>query len=296
MRFYLALATWYLVALPTTSLGSNENARPAIGNPDGWAQVDAPSEDSITCANWSLRSWRLGHCSAQVPVIVPNDELAPRRDPLPFPFECPFETPHLLARRVALPLGKAWLIGCDLGTHGGGLWLVDAESQEKTALWNRRVWDITRVGDRVFILSQAGVDDLGQILYVPAPDVSQGARPVARTPGYPIGLFRGDHSLVVVTTAGLFGMKGDEVSPLTRFDLSRLLPTSTVSTESGVIYVAMRHFLLRLRKRPDGWVQEWLAPVDCQAFRERKERPCDCLTGVESLPTDPNKRQGLPRP
>lgn len=297
MRLYLAVATWCLVALPIgTDLTAGENAERAIGNPAGWAQVSAPSEDAITCANWSLRSWRLDHCSAQLPAIVPNDELAPRRDPLPFPFECPFEAKYLLARRVALSLGKAWLVGCDLGTHGGGLWLVDAEGHREAVLWNERVWDITTVGGRVFVLSQAGTGDLGQILGVSGPEGPLSARPLAKTPGYPIGLFHRNDGLIVLTTAGLFGMKGDEVSPLTRFDLSGLLPTSVLSTDSGEIYVAMRHFALRLRRGSDGWVQEWLAPVDCQAFRKRKERPCDCLTGVESVPADPSNRQQVQRP
>jgi hypothetical protein len=229
MRFYLGLATCCLVAVPEADFASAENVIRVIGNPAGWAQVGAPSEDSITCANWSLRSWRLDRCSAQVPAIVPNDELEPRRDPLPFPFECPSEAPALLARRVALPLGKAWLVGCDLGERGGGLWLVDAEGHRAGALWNERVRDITSVGGRAFVLSQAGVDDLGQILVVPGPDGPRAARPLARTPGYPIGLFQRDDGLVVVTTAGLFQVNSENVSPLTRF--------GPIRTPSDIDYV-----------------------------------------------------------
>lgn len=281
MRLCLGIVTLCFAAVSLGSdLAAGEIARCSANTPNGWASVGAPSEESITCANWTLRSWRLEPRPGLVPAIVPNDELVPRQDLVPFPFHCPFETEHLLARRVALDVGREWLVGCDLGTHGGGLWVVSAAGHKETKLWNERVWEITTIGDRVLVLSQDGNGELGLILEIAASDGVWRARALSKMPGYPIGAVQRDDGVIVITTAGLFSVIGDQVSALSRFDLSGLLPTSALSTDSGEIYVAMRHFALRLRQVSGRWVQDWLAPVDCQSFRKRDERPCDCVLGI----------------
>ena len=281
--FSSSAAVLCLAALPGAvgSPGVQHTRDGAAGTPWGWAQVNEPSDETITCANRTRRSWRLEPTPAGPPGAVPNDELVPRCDALPFPFECPFETKYLLARRVARAMGNQWLVGCDLGTHGGGLWLVGPTGQREAKLWGERVWDIVELGGVLFALTE-DAEGNGLVLKLEASGGTWASRPAIRAPGYPIGLFLKDGSTLVLTRAGLFRAAHGAVASLLRFDLGRLLPTSTAITDKGDIYVAMRHFLLRLRQVSGEWVQEWLAPVDCQAFRKRDRGPCDCMTGFES--------------
>jgi hypothetical protein len=206
MRLCVGVAAWYFAAVSFGSDMAPGDGQCATRTPEGWVSVGVPSEESITCANWTLRSWRLEPRPGLPPAILPNDELTPRRDVVPFPFDCPFETEHLPARRVALAVGRDWLVGCDFGSHGGGLWIVNGAGHREAKLWNQRVSEIAAIDDRVLVLSQDEDGDQGQVLEAAASDGVWRARFLAGMPGYPFAAVQRSEGVIVLTTAGLFGV------------------------------------------------------------------------------------------
>jgi hypothetical protein len=178
---------------------------------------------------------------------------------------------------VAADLGTAWLVGCDLGSYGGGLWLVANDGTSKQALWNERVWDIVFVQEHTWALTKSAEYDSGLVLEVVPQDGSWAVRRYAEVRGYPVGLLGWEDTILVVTRKGLFALAERSSTLLMPLELDGLFPTSVAMSENGEIYVALRHYLLRLRGAPGGWTRQWLAPASCRSFRPTHDHPCECV-------------------
>ena len=116
MAMRIALLGLFVVG---TAVGRGAGGNALSEGVHEWVRVPEPTADDLICANWTLRSWRLRPDGHEEPAVVPNDDMVPRRDWLPFPFECPYESEDIPARRVATRLMDRWLVGCDLGERGG---------------------------------------------------------------------------------------------------------------------------------------------------------------------------------
>jgi hypothetical protein len=252
--------------------------------PVGWVEVAEPSEGSLRCANWSPFLWRVEPAEEGVPVVVGDDGLRPRRDPIPWPFGCPSEGDGRIARRVAANLGTAWLVGCDLGSYGGGLWLVASDGTSREAWWSERVWDIVVAQARTWALAEGAEYGSGVVLEAVPQEGSWAVRPYAEVRGYPVGLFGRGRKIFLVTRKGLFALAERSATLLMPLDLERLFPTSVATSQNGDVYVAMRHYLLRLRSTSAGWTRQWLAPASCRSFRPMHERPCECVRPDDAHP------------
>jgi hypothetical protein len=181
----------------------------------------------------------------------------------------------------------AWLLGCDLGSYGGGLWLVARDGTTRTTLWNGRVWDIVLAQGRTWALTEGTQYGSGLVLEVVQQDGSWAVRRRAEARGHPIGLLEWEGGILLVTREGLFALGDRNATLLTSLDLGRLFPTSVAMSESGEVYVAMRHYLLRMRHTSAGWTREWLAPAHCPSFRPMLDRPCECVAGQPASLPDP---------
>jgi hypothetical protein len=276
------LSTFLLLPMGVSALSLDDRGAEAASHaqsevPVGWTEVDEPSKADLHCANWSPLSWRVESTAQGMPTIIAHDELAPRRDFVPWPFTCPLEGDGRVARRVAYDLGTAWLLGCDLGSYGGGLWLIARDDSSRAALWNARVWDIVLAQGRTWALTEGTESGSGLVLEVVAQENSWAVRRRAEVRGYPVGLVEWEGGVLLVTREGLFALGERSATLLMPLDLDRLFPTSVALSERGDVYVAMRHYLLRLRSTSTGWSRQWLAPAQCPSFRPRLDRPCECV-------------------
>lgn len=298
MRMLNLLVSLSVVAVTAQSGHEDKSAGAARSSqsdlPVGWVEVGEPSTADLHCANWSSLAWRVVSTGEGVRAIVLTDELTPRRDFVPWPFTCPLEGDGRVARRVAYDLGTAWLLGCDLGSYGGGLWLVARDDSSRAALWNARVWDIVLAQGRTWALTEGTEYGSGLVLEVVAQENSWAVRRRAEVRGYPVGLVEWEGGVHLVTREGLFALGERSATLLMPLDLDRLFPTSVALSESGDVYVAMRHYLLRLRSTSTGWRPQWLAPAQCPSFRPTLDRPCECVAGQPASHPDPSPRAGRP--
>jgi hypothetical protein len=262
-----------LALFALTWLSSSQS--PGLASPTAWVGVTAPSGVQRVCANWSLDSWRVERRADGVVAMAHNDELRPRRDPLPFDFRCELETPARPARRVALRAEKHWLVACDLGNHGGGLWVLTDAGRPVERLSRERTWDVVRVLGRLFALTQDS-DGRGLVLEVERDVAGYRVRRRASTAGYPIALVSWRDRLLLISRSGLYAVGGHGAGALIEYDLSALYPTSAIVGSSGAIYVAMRHYLLVLQPTGRGWQAQWMAPATCPTFEKTGEK-CDCI-------------------
>lgn len=275
---FTSVLLWTLVAptaggrcvAPTESPLSTESGMPA-----GWVRTDEPTADQLRCANWATRAWQVGQTAGAELNLTTIDELRPRQDPLPWPLTCPGESPDLPARRIAKEVGDRWIVGCDGGSRGGGLWAFSADGRGAETLWHYPVREVEVIQGRLLVLGESTPGETAVLELSSKPRWT--AQPRASVPGTPVGLISQDGDILVVTTAGLFAIgKGEINTQLMGWDLQHLYPTSIARGRHGEIVIGMRHYVVQIRPTAKGWIRDWLAPADCPSFRPALEGPCAC--------------------
>lgn len=242
--------------------------------PRGWTMVEAPREDARVCANWTLRSWRVQIGKDAQVEFVTNDELNPPREHVPFPFQCPGDRGERRARLSAVALGTQWLVGCDFGEFGGGLWRTEIDGSRSQRLWNDGIVALTLSGTRILALARDPSLQSSALLEVHTVGDTWAVSTSEEMAGWPVGMLEAD-AIRVVTSAGVFNV-GDTVTKIVDLELDGLMPSSVVAPEEGSLFIGLRHYVLHLRQTGDRWTQEWLAPEGCAAFEKTVTKPCRC--------------------
>ncbi|HTS08179.1 MAG TPA: hypothetical protein VMP68_21590 [Candidatus Eisenbacteria bacterium] len=188
----------------------------------------------------------------------------------------------MIGRRLFLPTSNGWLGGFDAGEFGGGLWWFSRDGSKTIELLSENVHAIYQIKKDILILT--GLEHLGSNFgHVFKFDDTSGKATVtslADLGGSPeASTVDSDDSIIVATPDRVLRVDKDGKSDeMYRAGEHLTYPTSAAIDAHGVVYVAMRFFVLRLIPQgASGYKDEWVMPEQCQTYKLEKYI-CSCQT------------------
>lgn len=239
-----------------------------------WISVAAPQPKSSTlsAANFSDFEWRvfLQEDGEQVGV-EPFDESQLYDLPLPFSPPQTWSVERIRegptdGSRYITPVENGYLVGFNKGEWGGSLWWCSSDGSDFYHVTRQQV--VGFLPTRIGLLALEGLAHLnssrGQLLHLKRNAEGRWtSEPFLRLPGAPdAGTLQSDGSLLVVTTRELLRIHLDKRVDVLLQDQFWwcLYPNSVVVTSSGIVYIGMRHGVVRARPGEGAYVVEWLLP------------------------------------
>lgn len=171
------------------------------------------------------------------------------------------DAPLKVSDYLRTPLGL--LVAYDSGEFGGELWWFDQSGTLREVISRENTFRILDTPTGILALTGLAhlMSDEGHILKLtPASDGWQVKR--VDLPGAPQAVLQDpDGSILVVTNQFVARvLAGPSVAVLHRGDWRGLYPNSLARTANGILYVGMRHFVVRLRPTSTGYLEDWLVP------------------------------------
>ena len=188
----------------------------------------------------------------------------------------------MVGRRLLQPTLSGWLAGFDAGEFGGGLWWFSGDGLKTIELLSENVHAIYQIEKDILILTglnHMGLnyghaykfdDTSGKVTVTLVTDL--GGSPEAAT------VNSGDNIIVATRDRVLRVHKDGKANEMYKSGEHLTYPTSAAVDANGVVYVAMRFFVLRLvPQEASAYNAEWLMPEQCRVFKLEKYI-CGCET------------------
>lgn len=259
MKLVALLILLLICASDIERINSNAQNMSTNSLPAGWVAYKKPTEDQLSCANYSRREWGVALKNEQLEVSRYQDSKGDR---------------HVIRVNDGL------LIGEDHGEWGGGLWWVSADRRRKKRLSAENV--IGFVNSSKGVLAIAGLSHMGTNygLVLQITDGVRGQRKAVELAdlGWAPRAFVSESpdSVLVITDNSLARVKtSGSVEQLLRTYYGGLYPNSMTLSSSGVIHVGMRHFITRLTPNGTTYKEDWFVPADCTQF-SKSDYDCVC--------------------
>ena len=297
-KFQAVLFGLISLSLPLSAdLCGQQPAPTASGSdvPEGWYVYPSSrlnNLDTQQCFNYSEDQWQVTSDGGSIKItkvarrIIKAPSLPPLWKPQP-------DSPPGLTTTVQFP--NAWLLAFDAGEFGGGLWLTNQDGSAAKPILTDNVQAIVPLNGSVLVLSGLvhGLLDFGNAYIFSVPDkLDMSLQFTAHLDSAPRAHTReSDHSVLVATKNGLSRImtsgtqeelfhfptwvrEQDEKSIVEKSDVVYLggsRPNSIALGSNGTVFVGMSLFVLRLRKRATGYIEDWLLPNSCRRFQTTLE-------------------------
>jgi hypothetical protein len=261
----------FVTASTTMCFGGSGAQLPASESvPAGWTIYQTPTDgnDSLRCANYSQKEWRVSVSGTGKTQITPSQPQRKSSEP-DLPPGVKLQR-GMVGLHSSLRVSNGWLLGFDGGEFGGGLWLAASDGKaQRLSEENVHGFIETSRGVLIFVgLDHLGTDS-GKVLIAPYAVTSKSdLRTLVDLDGAP-GAFTklSADTALVVTTHGISQITSAGVSKkLLSRNFGMLYPNSIVSLPDGTIYAGMRLFVVRLVLRSGDYTEEWLVPQGCEKF------------------------------
>jgi hypothetical protein len=249
---------------------------PAASLPTGWIYAPSRLQNSELwrCAAYG-GSWAVNNDDGSVRLVRIGAE-SREQAPLPPPLKL---SKKMIGRRSLQATSSGWLAGFDAGEFGGGLWWFSRDGSQTVELLSENVHAIYQIERGILILT--GLDHMGLNyghLYrfndVPGkPTVTS----LADFGGSPEASTVDSGGIIIATPERVLRVDKDgKINEMYKSGEHLTYPTSAAVDANGVVYVAMRFFVLRLiPQQAFGYNAEWLMPEQCRVFK-LDEYICNC--------------------
>lgn len=274
----------FLVVLPMAARAQKNTAEPTSNLPVGW--VHAPSRQQNgglwQCAGYG-GSWVASSDGGSI-ALRRFDSKGEKREPIPPKVTL---SKKMIGRRTFQPTSSGWLGGFDAGEFGGGLWWFSRDGSKTITLLSDNVHAIyqTKAGILILVgLNHMGLN-YGQVYKFRDVSDKVDATLVAKIDGSPeASTVETDGNVIIATPHSVLRVGTDgKVNEIYKSGEYLTYPTSAALDINGIIYVAMRFFVLRLIPQGTGYKAEWLMPGQCRSFSLEKYI-CTCSGEGKLLP------------
>src|SRR5215469_10804985 len=237
--------------------------------PTGWIATTEPSgpfEEHLKLmqANYSWHDWRVSASSGRLEITDGGNRHHDRAD-LVFPPHF-HRTKDMIGYAMTLRAGGNWLIGFNGGEFGGGLWWTSPDGKRTKLLTRENVQAFVQRGKDVLVLTGLAHLTYNQgaaYLFRPAGDDGEITH-IADLDSAPyVALLESDGSVLIALSNGVVTLRpdGTVVRLYKQEEMPILYPNSIAGEESDGIFVGMRFYVLRLRRRADGiYESTWFEP------------------------------------
>lgn len=247
--------------------------------PANWSMYPKPASGGpdMRCGNYSKRSWFVSLENEELKIAT-RAERSDSPGTLPFRLRLPDSAG---GHRVVHQLDDGWLVGFEAGEWGGSLWWFSADGKRRQKLSSENIVYFVKLSSEVLALG--GLNhmsiDTGKALTVKKDRSGRyRAQLFANLDGEPAAYVQETpDSVLILTTQGVRRLKSSaSIEKLVDTDIAILYPTSMALTKQGVIYLGMRHYIVRLIPTGNGYKEEWFVPNDCRKF-EIRNYECACM-------------------
>jgi len=258
-----------LLSLPAVTSAQKTTAGASTSVPAGW--IHAPSRlqnpGLWQCAGYG-ESWVADNNDGSIH-IVKFDVEAIKQSPLPPQLKL---SKKMIGRRSLQATRSGWLAGFDAGEFGGGLWWFSRDGSRTVELLSENVHAIYQIKKTILILT--GLNHMGwnygHVYKFDDSSEKATVTSVADLGGSPEASTDDGGDTIVVATADRV-LRLDKDGKTDEMYKSRehlTYPTSAAVDTDGVVYVAMRFFVLRLiPQEVSGFTGEWLMPEQCRVHK-----------------------------
>jgi hypothetical protein len=270
-----------IVAMPMAACAQNLTGKVGTNLPTGWVQAPSRHQNPKlwNCAGFG-ESWVVRNDGGTV-ALTRFDPEAEKQPPIP---------PHvrlskkMFGGRSVQSTSDGWLIGFDAGEFGGGLWWFNRVGSKSVKLLPDNVHAIYQASQGILILvglNHMGLD-YGEI-YKYA-DASNAVVLLAKLDGSPeASTISADGGLIIATSHSVSRVDpSGRIDELYRTGEYLTYPTSVTVDGMGVVYVAMRFFVLRLIPQNGAYTAQWMIPEQCRSPK-LENYVCSC-TGEGTKP------------
>ena len=294
---YLLLSLPLLASMPCQAsvivyhcvVGSQNTTHYTLETPPGWTLYPAPDSesDAMACAYYSKSDWVVKLEDRRVRISLLPQTLKDDRQQLPFELKPTDVAPGLDGVRFisgycrVKGVSDGYLVAFYAGGWGGTLHWFNQAGTRHEKLVDGPIVSLGTLSTMVVAVKQAlGDDGKGEALQIVKRDTGWAAVPFATIPSNPrLTVTESDHSMLIITQQGLFRLRASgEVESIIRTNYDGLYPNSMVRSDSGAVYIGMRHFVTRLVPSGGEWLEQWLIPEDCTRFQlDEKLMECVCV-------------------
>ncbi len=258
-----------LLSLPTVTSAQKTTAEAGTSVPTGW--IHAPSRlqnpGLWRCAVYG-GSWVADSDGGSIKLVTLDAESS-NQSQLPPQLKL---SKKMIGRRSLQPTSTGWLAGFDAGEFGGGLWWFSRDGSRTIELLSENVHAIYQIKKTILILTGLNHMGLNYGHVWKFDDTSDKATvtSVADLGGSPEASTADSGDTIVVATPDrvLRMDKDGKTNEMYKSGEHLTYPTSAAVDTNGVVYVAMRFFVLRLiPQEVSGYTAEWLMPEQCRVFK-----------------------------
>jgi hypothetical protein len=247
-----------------------------------------PSRQDFECANYSKMEWKVLIQNGQVQAI--SELNGYQIDKLPFSYK---EDRDQSGARHVIQVSDGWIVGFDAGEFGGGLWWfspkgerskrlrppVNAPVYPKDIFKAENVLGFARYGGEVLVFM--GLDHMGgrsgRVFRLIQQSSDWTLNPFAVLESSPDAWIVSRDGIVILTENGIgLALSDENIRKLHTIDFGSLYPSSMVQESENVLYIGMRHYVLKLERTEPNWKETWFVKKGCIKTRV-KEYKCLCV-------------------
>lgn len=258
-----------LLSLPAVTSAQKTTAEAATSLPIGWIYAPSRLQNAALwqCAGYG-GSWVVSTDGSSVR-LVRFDAESIKQSPMPPQLKL---SKKMIGRRSLEPTSSGWLVGFDAGEFGGGLWWFSRDGSQTIELLSENVHAIYQIKKSILILTGLNHMGLNYGHVYKFDDTSDKATvtSVADLGGSPEAstVDSGDNIIVATPDRVLRVDKDGKTNEMYKSGEHLTYPTSAAVDTNGVVYVAMRFFVLRLiPQEASRYNAEWLMPEQCRVFK-----------------------------
>lgn len=225
----------------------------------GWIAYQ-PTEDDLSCANYSKQAWRVTLNSDNSSILVSKFEDKTRR------------------HEIQVRDGR--LVGEDHGEWGGSLWWISKDGRQRKWLSDENVHGFVKTSAGVLVivgLAHMSLNHGAVLQYVDGPGRKKRGREFVDLGFAPRAfMLESPDSVIILTRDGFVRLHASgRLESIFRRVYGLLYPNSFTLSPNGVIHVGMRHFITRLTPTAGTYKEEWFVPANCAQFT-KQEYDCVC--------------------
>lgn len=244
-------------------------APPIVSLPPGWVTI-VPTDEQRQCANRADDEWEVAIDSHGSVVVTKATQREPDTGPA-LPFE-PKGPPEFRGRRHTLAFGNGYLVGFDAGEWGGSLSWFAKDGSGQESLGKSNVHGLVALGPKLAVslegLAHLSINE-GVVRWIDLGGGKSSATKTTPLPDEPEAFASAaDGSVYVLTWTSLVKITSDRrvrvVQPLRT---EALYAGSMAIDTSGVLWIGMRQFVVRLTPDGDRFRETWLVRENCQRMQ-----------------------------